>query len=336
MSSLRIGLIGLGGIAAAHLPQLCRRNDAVEVVGAADVSPMAGACAEKFGITRLVPDYRQILDDVDAVLICTPTHLHCEMAVDALNRGKAVFCEKPLARTLAQADAIIAAQQTTGAALQVGFVRRFDEEWLAFRAALLAGRIGGPVVWRDVASSPGPAYAKWFFDDEKGGGPFLDGCIHNLDFGLFTFGPVQWVFCHGRTFRTGTGASAIDTGTATVHFASGDELLLAWSWGLPDGCRGTRVFEFLGPGGTITWPGDEARDAAQRRFVITNGKESKEEVRFAADALNPAYDRQMDEFIDVAAGRKAPTAGGEQGRDALRVALAILESARSAQVVRLS
>jgi myo-inositol 2-dehydrogenase/D-chiro-inositol 1-dehydrogenase len=331
MGKLRIGLIGAGAIAASHLPQLCRRTDDVQIIGAADVSAVP-VCVEKFAIPRLVTDYRKMLDDVDAVLICTPTHLHASMAIDALRAGKAVFCEKPLARTMEQADAILAAQRTGGAPLQVGFVRRFDAEWLAWRQELLKESIGRPVVWRDIAASTGPS-AAWFFDDAAGGGPFLDGCIHSLDFGLFTFGPVEWVFCHGRTMKPN--ATAIDTGTATVRFVSGDELLLAWSWGLPPGCRGSRVFEFLGPGGLMSWPGDEPKESAHRRFVITTGKESKREVRVPFDALTPAYDRQMDEFIDVALKRKPPSASGVEGRAALHVALAILESARSGEVIRM-
>lgn len=333
MAKLRIGLIGAGGIAAAHLPQLMRRADDVAIVAAADVNPNP-ACAAKFSLPRITQDYREFIDDVDAVLICTPTHLHAEMAIDCLRRGKAVFCEKPIARTLEQADAILSAKQESGTPLQIGFVRRFDEEWLAFREALLAGRIGRPVVWRDIAASRGPAYAGWFNVEEIGGGPFLDGCIHNLDFGLDLFGPIEWVFCHGRTMRPGN--TAIDTGSATVRFASGDELLLAWSWGLPEGCRGSRVFEFLGPGGTLTWPGDEPADATRRRFVVTTGKDAKQEIPFAKDALALAYDRQMDAFIEVAQGKQLPRVGGVEGRAALRASLAILESARGGKVVHLS
>lgn len=337
MDQLRIGVIGLGAIAGSHLPQLRRRHEVIEIV-AADPSPAAGEFAKKFSIARLVTDYREILDNVDAVLICTPTALHAPIAVEALSRGKAVFCEKPLARTLEQADAMIDAAKASGASrggapLQVGFVRRFDQEWLAWREAALSGSIGRPIVWRDIAASTGPA-GKWFFDDAIGGGPFFDACIHSVDFGLHTFGSVQWVFCHGRTMKAD--ATAIDTGTATLRFESGDELLLAWSWGLPAGCRGTRVFEMLGPKGLIHWPGDEAKGAAERRFLVTTGADASREVRFPGDALTPAYDRQMDEFVEVALGRKEPTVGAAAGREALRVAAAILESARSARVVNLT
>lgn len=332
MAKLRIGLIGAGAIAPSHLPQLKRRSEDVAVVAAADVSPAARELAERFSIPRLVTNYHELLAEVDAVLICAPTPFHAPMAVDALSAGKAVFCEKPLARTLEQADAILAAQAKSGAALQVGFVRRFDEEWLAWRSAVLDGRIGRPVVWRDITASSGPG-AAWFFDDNAGGGPILDAAIHSIDFALAAFGPAQWVFCHGRTMRTG--ATAIDTATATLRFASGDELMLAWSWGLPTGVRGARVFEFLGPRGLITWPGDEAKDSATRSLHIVTSKEDRQPISFPRDSLTPAYDRQMDEFVDVALGRKAPTAGVKEGREALRVALAVLESARGGQVVRL-
>jgi predicted dehydrogenase len=93
MSKLRIGVIGGGGIAQVHLPQLRRRSDAVELVGLADVDPAVAPVAEEFGIARFNPDYRALLPETDAVVICVPTHLHAPIAIDALNAGKAVFCE---------------------------------------------------------------------------------------------------------------------------------------------------------------------------------------------------------------------------------------------------
>ena len=329
MSKLRIGVIGAGGIPTAHLPRLRERSDAVELAAVADVNEMAAATtAEKYGIARQVTDYRELLPDVDAVLVCVPTFLHAEIVVAALDVGKHVFCEKPMARTLEQAEAIRQAAQRSGKALQLGFVRRFDDEWLAWRDAVRDERIGRPVVWRHVMAGAGPT-SRWFGQDEQGGGPFLDGCIHNLDFALYTFGPAQWVFANARTLNADN--TALDTGTATIHFESGDELLLAWSWGLPKGCSGGQVFEFLGPQGTITWPRGEGEKG---RFVINNG-ESKEEVTFPTNALTEGFNRQMDEFIAVAQGEATPRAGSREGYESLRVALAILESGRSAQVVSL-
>ena len=329
-------MVGGGAIAGYHLPRLKERAEAgdIELAALADVNPAARATAEKFGVNRFVPDHRDLLPHVDALLVCIPTHLHAGVAVDALGAGKHVFLEKPVARTLEQARLISeAAAAAAGVAVQVGFVRRFDEEWLAWREAVRSGAIGRPVVWRDAYAGHGPAGA-WFNRDDQGGGPFLDGTVHNYDFALHTFGPVEWVYAHLRTMRAGS--TAFDTGTATLRFASGDEMVLLWSWGVPSGVTGTRVFEFLGPAGAVTWPRDEPPEATQRRFTINRGGEDKKSVMVPKDALTPAFARQMDEFIDVAKGRRAPAAGLPEGIEALRVALAVLESGRTGERIFLS
>lgn len=332
MSKLRIGVIGAGGITGAHLPHLQKRGDAVELAGVADVNAAAAAAlAEKYGMPFHTTDYRELLQQhLDGVLVCVPTFLHFEIVTAALEAGVAIFCEKPFTRTLEEAEKLHEAASAAGTPLQVGFVRRFDDEWLAWGKEVQNAAIGRPVVWRDVASQPRPGV--WFCQDELGGGPFLDGCIHNLDFGLMTFGPAQWIFCHGRTM--GEGNTAIDTGSATVRFQSGDELLLAWSWGLPPGCHGARVFELLGPEGTITWPRTAEGFNESPRFVINSGQ-SQREVPYPGDALKEGFKRQMDEFIEVAQGKIKPRVGTAEGVASLRLALAILESARSGQVVQL-
>lgn len=339
MSKLKIATIGGGSISTAHLPHLARRDD-VELVGLADLNPAAQQTADNFGIERFVADYRELLPLCDAVLICVPTFLHADIACEALGAGKAVFCEKPLARTMEQADKIAAAVSKSEAPLQVGFVRRFSDEWLRWGEVVEQGKIGRPVVWHDLASGPGPD-APWFGRDEQGGGPFLDGCIHNFDFALKTFGAAKWAFCNGRTLRQGT--TAIDTGTATVHFESGDELMLAWSWGLPSGCAGARVFEILGSEGLLRWPmlaaidasappGADSSETAQPHFLIERAQNS-EKVFFPTSALVPAFGQQMDEFVAVARGEVKPRAGIAEGRAALQLALAVLQSARSSHVV---
>ncbi len=331
MSKLKIGVIGGGGIANAHLPRLSERKDAVELVALADVNPAAAATAEKWGIPKFVTDYRELLPSVDAVLICVPTHLHAPIAVDALNAGKHVFCEKPFARTMQQADNIADAAAKSGTAVQVGFVRRFDDEWLRWREAVQADKIGRPLVWRDL-NGWFFNVAKWFTIEEQGGGPFIDGCVHNYDFGLYTFGPVQWVFAHLRTFRPSN--TAFDTGTVTVHFVAGDELLLGWSWGLAENTQATRIFEFMGPKGTVTFPGAEA-GASDANMVVNVGG-NKELVKYPKDALTRAFASQMDEFIEVALGKKKPRAGIREGRESLAVALGVLESGRTSEKVNLS
>ncbi len=327
MQKLKVGFVGAGGIMGVHAPILARHAD-VELAGVADVSaPAAEKFAQKYEVPFQTQDFRELIERVDAVLVGIPTHLHAQAAVEFLKAGKAVFCEKPLARTLEQAEAISSASRSSGAPLQVGFVRRFDDEWLAWGAAVQQERVGRPVIWRDVQAHAGPT-SPWYYADQQGGGPFLDGCIHNLDFALKTFGPAQWAFCHARSFK---GSSAFDSGSATIRFGSGDELLLAWSWGLPASTAGGTVFEVLGPRGTITFPRD---DVAEPSFIISSAQ-GRERIPFASGALGAAFEKQMDEFVRVAQNEAQPTAGGAEGRAALQLALAVLESARTQQVINI-
>lgn len=331
-NKLQVGVIGAGGISALHLQRLTARSDAVRLVALADINEQkAQTAAEKYGIERRTADYRDFLPDVDAMLICVPTHLHASIAIECLEAGTAVFCEKPLARTLEEAEAIEKTAKHTGTPLQVGFVRRFDEDWLSFREVVQAGKIGNPVMWRQVMAANRPQ-AAWYNVEEIGGGPFLDGSVHTVDFALHTFGPAEWVFAHLRTLDSSL--TALDAGTATIRFASGDELMMAWSWGSPPGCSTGSVFELLGPQGTITWPLDEPEHAARRRLVINYGQ-SSEEVSFPMDSVAQAFNKQMDEFIEVANRRSEPRAGVQEGREALRLCLAILESGRTQKLVHM-
>lgn len=332
-NKLKVGIIGGGGIVRAHLPQLQKREDAVELVALADVNPEAAQkTAEEFAIPVHSTDYRTWLDDVDAVVIGIPTHLHSQVGIDCANAGKHIFMEKPFTRTRKQAEELLEAVKSNEVQLQVGFVRRFDDEWLGWRELVLQEKLGRPVVWQQVNVGAGPS-PKWFNADEQGGGPFLDGCIHNLDFALYTFGPAKWAFCNGHTLREGS--TAIDTGTATIRFESDDELMLAWSWGLPAGSSGRRVFEIFGPKGVLMTSALRSESTFQENHFVLDYGETKEEVPYPPNAIRAAFAKQMDEFIEVASGRSTPRASGTEGLASLDLALAILESARNGQVVYL-
>jgi len=332
MHKVKIGVIGAGGICTVHLPPLKERPEEVELAAAADVNPAAKALTDQYAIPQFFSDYRRVLPLVDAVLINVPTHLHAQMAIEALNAGKHVFLEKPMTRTMEEANAVAQAAAQSKGRLQIGFVRRFDDEWEGFRQAILAGELGRPITWRHVATSSGPEI-RWFNEDNQGGGPFLDGAIHNYDFGMYTFGPVQWVFAHLRTINPQH--TAFDTGTATVHFESGDELMVAWTWGVPQGSVAGGCFDFLGPRGTLLPKADLPADATKAQFTIYQGKESRT-VASPRRALEIGYKRQMNEFVDVALGKSEPRAGVREGLESMRVSLAVLQSGRTGKKVYLS
>lgn len=337
MSKIGIGIIGGGGISHVHLTALAAREDA-QIVGVADiVEERARQQAERYGAERAVVNYRDLLADgrVDAVVVCLPTFLHAEATIAAAQAGKHILCEKPIALTLADAQAMIDAAAQAGVHLMIAFVRRFCAEWLRLRQAIQEGVIGRPVIWRGANASSGPAQ-RWFHDAEKGGGPFVDGCIHDFDFALYTFGRPAEAYASLKTFKADS--TSLDTGTALVRFESGDELMRSWSWGLPgygSGCHGDSLHDVIGPRGTILWTGkfDEATGLDALIHCDEQGREHR--LEYKHESGQDWFNAQMDHFLTCVREDRTPGVTGEDGREALKVSLAVLESARTGRPVKI-
>jgi len=188
-----------------------------------------------------------------------------------------------------------------------------------------SGRIGRPVIWRQTSGGPGPG--RWFMEAGKGDGPFLDGCVHNWDFANGVFGtPVEAVGSLVRLY----GQTALDSGTAMVRYASGDETHLAWSWGMPGGAATGRSQDIIGPKGSLRFPStfdpreyDPEFDTETRGAYLLDTGKSKRLVSF------PKRDMFAEEWKDFAAcvrtGR-APRASAADAREAVRVARAVLRA----------
>ena len=335
MSKLRIGLIGAGGIGAHHAARYNRVQGA-ELTAVVDVDEArANAVAKEHGVPRVFTSVESALQSgaFDAVDICLPTWLHAEVTVAAANAGLHVLCEKPMATTLEEADAMISAARKAGVVLMIAQCRRYDNYWGTVRRALAEGAIGSPVVWRDVAGSNGPGPA-WFYDRRKGLGPLVDGAIHNYDFARTMFGEATSVYATGRSFKPVT---APDTGIAVVRFEKGDELQLSWSWGLPQGVRTQHALEILGPRGVLYFSPPSFIKAPEcpegwRQIVVV--REGGEVVPYQYQ-VNDMYVDEIQAFVDAVAGKRAPDPDGEEAKTSLAIAMAVLESIERGGIVTL-
>lgn len=318
MSKLGIGFIGCGGIHHAHAPHLVD-DDRAQIVCAMDVSEDAArAHCERYGTPCWTTSEGELLarDDVDAVVICTPTGYHKGSVLAAAAAGKHIFCEKPMAMNVADCEAMEAACREAGVVLQIGFVRHFCNEWLKLREIIQDGIIGRPVVWRSVSGGSG-APTPWFFDKELGGGPFIDGAVHSYDFARFIFGEPKNVVTDIRRLKANT--TAWDTGTVIVNFRSGDQLVLMWSWGLPGfgyAVKADSAHDVLGPLGAITFPGGN-----QLQVNLADGEHM---VEFEADSGTDWFRRQMDHFLECCRTGAEPVTGAKEGIEATRIAEAAL------------
>jgi myo-inositol 2-dehydrogenase/D-chiro-inositol 1-dehydrogenase len=178
--TLRIGVIGVGAIGRIHADHLASRVSSATLAGVADTNAeVAQGAAKRFKVKQFATDGEMFAGDaVDAVAICTPRQTHAGLIVQAATAGKHIFCEKPLASTLAEADEALAAVGRAGVVLQVGFQRRFDAEFRSAHEAIAGGSIGAPriihLMSRDPAPKDGPA-------DRAPEDLVFDTTIHDFD-----------------------------------------------------------------------------------------------------------------------------------------------------------
>jgi len=172
-SVIGIGIIGAGRAGMIHARNFVRLVPGAQLAGVSDpVASVRAAAKAELGEVADFADYRELLgnDSVQGIVIAAPTAMHREIAVAAAERGKHVFCEKPMAMNPAECDAMIAAAEKTGVVLQIGFMRRFDDNFRSAYERVKAGEIGEVVLVKSCTH--GPTYPKpWMFDLKQSNGP---------------------------------------------------------------------------------------------------------------------------------------------------------------------
>ena len=194
MGKLKVAVIGCGSIAkSAHIPAY-EKNEKAEIAYFCDIIPeRACEASEKYGRGKAVTDYREVLEDpeVVAVSICTPNNVHAEIAIAALRAGKDVLCEKPAARTYAEALEMQKVQRETGRMLNIGVCNRFNSSVNRIKAAIDAGELGEIyhvyVSFRAHRSIPGLGGA-FTTKAIAGGGALIDWGVHFLDIVMYCCG----------------------------------------------------------------------------------------------------------------------------------------------------
>jgi predicted dehydrogenase len=207
VAKLGIGIIGSGGIArTAHMPgyRACEKVGA-RILAVSDINPeTARRAADEFDVPHIFTDYRELLerDDIDAVSICTPNYLHMQPTVDALEAGKHVLVEKPLAMNAQEGQAMVDAATRTGKKLQVGFMTRFQSGAQALKRFIDAGDMGDIYSARATAMRRRgiPGWGVFTQKDKQGGGPLIDIGVHILDLTLWLMGHPKPLTCSGQAY----------------------------------------------------------------------------------------------------------------------------------------
>ena len=325
---MKVGIAGVGFMGTAHAAGWAA-TDATIAGFLADRSGSAQQLAAQYG-ARVYPSYDVLLDDVDVVDICTPTHTHAELALMAARAGKHIVCEKPLARAVAQAQQVVAACAEAGVTLLVAHVLRFSPEYTLAKARVDANEIGRPAVLRLSRGSyqPQKPVGNWFLDEALSGGIMLDLMIHDLDYARWVAGEVESVFA--KSIGTSAPGAPIDHAMALLKHTSGAISHVAASWAYPPPIFRTSL-EIAGAGGLI-----EFSSAATNPIEVllrTEGSRASD-VALPDNALSESpYTAQIKSFYETLAHGAPPRLTAQDGLAAVQIALAAIESARTGKAV---
>ncbi|HEU0113254.1 MAG TPA: Gfo/Idh/MocA family oxidoreductase [Thermomicrobiales bacterium] len=332
---LGVGVIGVGTIGRRHAENLARRIPQARLVAVADVNPDAArAVAADFGAGRWFTTAEELAADrdVEAVIVASSHQGHLEGIEAAARHGKDVFCEKPIAPTLAEADAAIAAVAAAGVRLQIGFMRRYDRAYREAKRRIDAGEIGTPVLIKATHrnGSLSPSLRPTDAASVAAGpvGAFIDSAIHDYDNARWLLGD-EVVEVQAYMASVLEPARPDDLAISTLRFARGGlgdvEVYSTCGYGYD-----VRT-EIAGTTGTL-FIGD-LRDAdctIATAAGVTYAATDHWLHRFA-----DAYLTELDDWATRTLAGEPPTVTGADGRAALAIAVAATRSAQDGGPVRL-
>lgn len=357
MTPIRVALVGCGKVAGIHAAALATLPEA-KLVAACDVNAdRAGAFAATYG-AKAFADLAAMLRDTrpDAVVIGTPHPLHAEPAVRAAEAGAHVLVEKPLAASLADCDAMLAAARKNGVTLGAISQRRFYVPVQRMKHAIDAGKIGAPALgvfiqysWRDAAYYlSDPWRGKW---DTEGGGVLVNQSPHQLDILLWLMGPAVEVSGCWANLNHPT-VEVDDTAVASIRFKNGGlgsivtslsqkpgiytKVHIHGTSGASVGVETDRGATFIAgvsqiaePPLTDLWtvPGEEG---------LLGSFQAEDRARFAGVNATVHYHAlQIRDFLHAARAGRPPLVTGEDGRAVVELFTAIYRSSRERRAITL-
>jgi scyllo-inositol 2-dehydrogenase (NAD+) len=332
-AKLNVGLIGLGRLGRVYARDLSGRIGCTRLAAVADLSASAvDEVVRQYDVPRGSTDPADVLGDpaVDAVVIVTPTDTHGTVTRAAAAAGKAIFCEKPLSISIADALEMKRAVQASGVFFQLGFMRRFDSGYAAAKARLAEGAIGDVVVFKSTSRDPYPPSVE-YANPKTSGGLILDMGIHDFDLARWFMGEVASVQAIGGVLAyPELGAVGdIDNAVISLVFESGRLGVIDLT---RNGIYGYHITtELLGTAGTLSI--GYLRETPL--MVMTRAGVTHDTVPYFMERFKDAYTAQLENFAENVLNGRQPPITVDDGVEALKIALAATKARETGQSVRI-
>lgn len=329
--TIRFGVLGAGRIGQVHARAIASVPGATLVAIADPVQEAAAMVQDAYGCDIRTIDDIASSEDVDAVVICTPTDTHADLIEQFARAGKAVFCEKPVDLSLARVRACLKTIEETGATLMVGFQRRFDPDFQALKAAIDAGQIGEVEMVTLTSRDPGAPPVSYI---ARSGGIFRDMTIHDFDVARWMLGEeVATVYAAASNLVDPEIGAAGDYDSANIVLttASGKQCTITNTRRATYGYD--QRIEVHGSKGSVT---------------VENHRESRIEIATEAGYTRPpllnffmsrytaAYAAEIASFVDAVQNGTPTATTGHDGLMALALADAAVKSVETGRAIPLS
>ena len=333
---VRVGIIGSGFVADIHAHAFGKFVPDAEVVAVASPTPgKAARFARERGILHDFEDYHDLLalDQIDLITIAVPNDLHCQITIDAAHAGKHVVCEKPLCRTLEEADRMIAACRERGVLLLYAEELCFAPKYVRAKQLADEGALGNVFLVKQSEEHDGP-HEPWFWDvDRSGGGVLMDMGCHSVEYARWIFGKpeVKSVSATLGTYVHGEKTVGEDHSLCIVEYAGGRIALAENSWAKPGGVddrceiygsKGSTRADLLRGNALVTYS-DRGYGYAVEKAATTRGWT----FTTFEEAWNYGFPQEMTHFVRCVRGEEEPIETGEDGREVLKILLAAYQSA---------
>lgn len=329
--SVNFAVLGAGRIGQVHARAIASVPGAQLVAIAEPFESAAEAACKAFGVDIRTIDECAASDDIDAVVICTPTDTHADLIEKFVRAGKKVFCEKPVDLDVSRVKEALAVVEQENGTLMVGFQRRFDPDFMALKAAIDAGHIGEVEMITLTSRDPGPPPYGYI---KSSGGIFKDMTIHDFDV-------ARWLLGEEVTTVQASATVLTDPEIGKLGDFDSVNVILTTASGKQCTITNTRRATY-GYDQRIEVHGSKGSVAAE------NHRESNIEIANEQGYLRPpllnffmtryvsAYANEIAAFVDAVATGSTPPTTGNDGLKALELAAAALESATTGKAVTLS